>query len=171
MAHAVTVNRTLVEDDYFTAVDDLNKHEEDAGSAHIGEMGFGSGVFYSYVCINRSLLSENLGDEELAGRAIRALIEAAAQIAPTGKQNSYASRARAIYMLAEKGSQQPRQLSAAFFKPVDDEDMAAAAIGRIEKLRENMDKVYGNCADSKYSVNVIAPDENTFEGLLHFVAG
>lgn len=171
VAHAVTVNRTVVEDDYFTAVDDLNKREEDAGSAHIGEMGFGSGVFYSYVCINRSLLAEHLGSEELAGRAIRALAEAAAQIAPTGKQNSYASRARAHYVLAEKGSQQPRQLSAAFLKPVDDEDMAAAAIDRLETLRDNMNKVYGECADSTYSVNVIAPNGNTFEGLLDFVAG
>ena len=172
VAHAVTVNRTVVEDDYFTAVDDLNKHEEDAGSAHIGEMGFGSGVFYGYICINRTLLVKNLGgDEELAGRAIRALAEAAAQIAPTGKQNSYASRARALYMLAEKGSQQPRQLSAAFLKPVDDEDMAAAAIDRLNKLRENMDKVYGKCADSKYSVDVVVPDKNTFEGLLDFLTG
>lgn len=171
VAHAVTVNRTVVEDDYFTAVDDLNKHEEDAGSAHIGETGFGSGVFYTYVCINRSLLAENLGDDELAGRAIRALTEAAAQVAPSGKQNSYASRARAIYIMAEKGSQQPRQLSAAFLKPVDDEDMAAAAIDRLERLRGNMDQVYGQCAEAIYCVNVISPGQNTFESLLQFVAG
>lgn len=175
VAHALTVNRVVVEDDYFTAVDDLNKHEEDAGSAHIGESGFGSGVFYSYICINRTLLIENLGgDEALANRAIRALTEAAAQIAPTGKQNSYASRARALYMLAEKGPQQPRQLSAAFLKPVDDEDMATVAIDRLEKLRDNMNKVYGDygdCADSRYSINVVNPDENTLEGLLKFAAG
>ena len=47
VAHALTVNRVVVEDDYFTAVDDLNTGEGDAGSAHIGEASFGSGVFYS----------------------------------------------------------------------------------------------------------------------------
>lgn len=171
VSHALTVNRVVVEDDYFTAVDDLNKHEEDAGSAHIGETGFGSGVFYSYICINRTLLVENLGgDQDLANRAIRALTQAAAQIAPTGKQNSYASRARAFYVLAEKGSQQPRQLSTAFLKPVDDEDMAAAAINRLESLRDNMDKVYGKCADSRRHINVVDPGEKTFEDLLEFVA-
>jgi len=175
VSHALTVNRVVVEDDYFTAVDDLNKHEKDAGSAHIGETGFGSGVFYTYVCVNRTLLVKTLGgDKELANRAIRALTEAASHIAPTGKQNSYASRARALYVMAERGTQQPRQLSAAFLKPVDDEDMASAAIERLESLRDNMDKVYGRCADSRYVINVVEPGEgkdiNTFAQLLEFVA-
>ena len=58
VAHALTVNRVVIEDDYFTAVDDLNTGEEDAGSAHIGEANFGSGVFYSYISasISRSWL-------------------------------------------------------------------------------------------------------------------
>lgn len=46
VAHAVTVHRAAVEDDYFTAVDDLNARDEDARSAHIGEQGFGAGLFY-----------------------------------------------------------------------------------------------------------------------------
>ena len=169
VSHAITVNRIVVEDDYFTAVDDLNKHEEDAGSAHIDQASFGSGVFYIYICINKSLLVENLSDASLASRAIKALVEAAAQVAPTGKQNSFASRARALYILAERGTQQPRQLSAAFLKPVDDEDMAAAAVTRLETLRANMDKVYGKCYDDEYPVNVLM-GEGRFDDLLKFVA-
>lgn len=168
VAHAVTVNRVLVEDDYFTAVDDLNAGDVDAGSAHIGEAGFGSGVFYTYICINKSLLEENLGDEQLAQKAIQALTHAAATVAPSGKQNSFASRARALYILAEKGTQQPRQLSSAFLKPVEDADMVNAAIQRLENLCENMDKVYAACADSRYRINVEEGD-GTFEELLNFV--
>ena len=59
VAHAVTVHRAAVEDDFFTAVDDLNTREEDAGSAHMGEQGFGAGLFYLYVCIDCDLLKEN----------------------------------------------------------------------------------------------------------------
>ncbi len=154
VSHALTVNRVAVEDDYFTALDDLNTNEEDAGSAHIGESGFGSGVFYTYICVNKTQLMENLDSKELANKAIRALTEAAATIAPSGKQNSFASRARALYLMAEKGPQQPRQLSSAFLKPVDDVDMAKAAIQRIETLCDNMDKVYGKCADDRKSMNV-----------------
>jgi CRISPR system Cascade subunit CasC len=118
VAHAVTVHEVAVEDDYFTAVDDLNNGEEDQGAGHLGETEFAAGVFYLYVCIDRYLLKENLADDQLADRAIAALIEASAKIAPTGKQNSFASRAYASYIMAEKGDQQPRSLSIAFLKPV-----------------------------------------------------
>jgi CRISPR system Cascade subunit CasC len=168
VAHAITVNRVAVEDDYFTAVDDLNKHEEDAGAAHIGESGFGSGVFYTYICINKTLLIENLGSEDLANRAVKALTEAAATVAPSGKQNSFASRARALYLMAEKGRQQPRQLSSAFLKPVDDVDMANAAIARLETLRTNMDKVYGACADD-FKVMDVEKGEGSLMDILNFV--
>ncbi|HQM46193.1 MAG TPA: type I-E CRISPR-associated protein Cas7/Cse4/CasC, partial [Smithellaceae bacterium] len=63
VAHAITVHDVAVEDDYFTAVDDLNKGNEDMGAAHIGETEFGAGVFYLYICINRDLLQENMGDK------------------------------------------------------------------------------------------------------------
>jgi len=52
VGHAITVHKVTVEDDYFTAVDDLNNREVDAGSAHIGEQGFAAGLFYLYICIN-----------------------------------------------------------------------------------------------------------------------
>jgi CRISPR system Cascade subunit CasC len=41
-AHAFTTNSVdIIEDDYYTAVDDLKTREEDAGAALIGEAGFG----------------------------------------------------------------------------------------------------------------------------------
>ncbi len=168
VAHALTVNRVAVEDDYFTAVDDLNTNEEDAGSAHIGESGFGSGVFYTYVCINKTLLIENLGNAELANKAIKALTEAAAIVAPSGKQNSFASRARALYVMAEKGTQQPRQLSSAFLKPVDDADMAVKAAGRLEILRGKMEQAYGKCADG-FKIMDVEKGEGTLKEILDFV--
>ncbi|AJY71776.1 CRISPR-associated protein Cse4 [Geobacter sulfurreducens] len=149
VSHAITVHEVAVEDDYFTAVDDLNTGDDDLGAAHIGETEFGAGVFYNYICINRDLLTDNLGDDkELADKALKALVEAAAKVSPTGKQNSFASRARTSYLLAEKGTDQPRSLSVAFLKPVRGEDILALSIKELEKRRENFDKVYGPCADS-----------------------
>jgi CRISPR system Cascade subunit CasC len=154
VAHAITVHEVAVEDDYFTAVDDLNSCEEDRGAAHIGETEFAAGLFYLYICINRDLLVENLGgDEELAVKTLMALVEAAVKVAPTGKQNSFASRAYASYVLAEKGDQQPRSLSVAFLKPVCGEDILAKAISAIETKRINMEKIYGPCADTHKVMN------------------
>jgi len=132
VAHAITVHDVTVEDDFFTAVDDLNRGEEDMGAGHMGETEFAAGLFYLYLCIDRALLKENLGDDEALTKAtLTALVEAAAMIAPSGKQNSFASRARASYILCERGDQQPRSLSVAFLKPVKESDMLPAAIGQL----------------------------------------
>jgi CRISPR system Cascade subunit CasC len=161
VAHAISVHPVVIEDDYFTAVDDLNDGSEDAGAAHIGETGFAAGLFYSYICINRELLVDNLGgDKELAMKSIKALTEAAVKVSPDGKQNSFASRAYASYVLAEKGDQQPRSLSVAFLKPItnqgiDGADFGEAAIKALTCQQKNMEKVYGSCADSRFYVDAI----------------
>lgn len=141
VAHALSVHKVAIEDDFFTAVDDLNKHEVDAGSAHMGEQSFAAGLFYLYLCIDCSSLSEKLGNE-LANKTIAALTEAVATVAPSGKQNSFGSRASASYILAEKGSRQPRSLSVAFLEPIKGEKMLSDAIKELEKTRNNMDGVY-----------------------------
>jgi CRISPR system Cascade subunit CasC len=145
VAHAITVHTVEVEDDYFTAVDDLNRADE-SGSSHIGESGFGAGLFYSYICVDRDLLVENVsGDVALASKAIDGLLRAACTVSPTGKQNSHASRARALYAQAELGDAQPRQLSFAFLKPLDEsnQDLAANTIKALEDSQSKMDAVYG----------------------------
>lgn len=169
VSHAFTVNSAMVESDYFTAVDELNHNN--VGSAHIGDSFYGSGVYYYYVCINKTLLVENLGgDEDLANKSIRAFVEVMSQVTPSGKQNSFASRERAFYVLAEKGTQQPRQLSLAFLKPVDGCNMSVEAIDRLETLRSNMDKAYGKCCDDFRAMNVHSPEESdSFDSILEFV--
>jgi CRISPR system Cascade subunit CasC len=173
VAHAISVHPVVIEDDYFTAVDDLNDGQEDMGAAHIGETRFAAALFYSYICINRVLLIENLGgDEMLANRAIRALTEAAVKVAPEGKQNSFASRAYASFVLAEKGEQQPRSLSVAFLKPIMDresEDFETDAIERLEEQYHCFDKVYGECADQRYALSV-PKQQGSLKELLDFVA-
>lgn len=157
VAHAITVHRAAVEDDYFSAVDDLNKRE-DTGAAHIGERGYGAGLFYLYICIDRELLLKNLGgDAALAARALEALVHAVTKVSPTGMQNSFASRAYAGHVLAEKGKQQPRSLAQAFLKPVkpfDGQDMFEKAVAALNTRRDNFDAVYGECADSRYELDV-----------------
>ncbi|VYU00279.1 type I-E CRISPR-associated protein Cas7/Cse4/CasC [Metakosakonia massiliensis] len=170
VSHALGVSAVTVESDFFTAVDDLNKKEEDTGSAHMGDQGFASALFYTYVCISRDLLVENLGgNEELAKRAIAALTETALTVSPTGKQNSFASRAYATYALAEIGKKQPRSLAAAFFQPVRDTDQIPAAIARLKQQRDNFNNVYGNCSDACIELNAHS-NEGSLAELLAFVS-
>ncbi len=167
VAHALGVHASVVEDDFFTAVDDLN--QDDSGAAHLGETGFAAAVFYQYVCIDRSLLKRNLGgDEALTQRAIQALIETALTVPPNGKQNSFASRAYAHYAVLERGDRQPRSLSLAFLKPVA-KDYTTDAVQALENLYTNMDKVYGACAEAHTKLNVLS-GEGSLAALLAFAA-
>jgi len=168
VAHAFTVHKTAVEDDYFSAVDDLNTLEEHAGSAYIGEAEFGAGLFYLYICVDYDLLIGNLGgNEELAEKAIKALVETAATVAPTGKQNSFASRAYASYILAEKTNKQPRSLAVAFLKPVKGEDILKNALDALRETRDRLGKAYG-CEDTLFKeVDTVKPT-GTLEDLVQF---
>lgn len=170
VAHAISVHGVAVEEDYFTAVDDLNRGDTDLGASHIGEAAFAAALFYSYICIDKELLVNNLGGNlALADKAIAALVEAAVKVSPKGKQNSFASRAYASYVLAEKGEQQPRSLSVAFLKPIAGANQAEDAVRALQRQVENFDKVYGACADARYAVNALEGEGN-FEQLKAFVA-
>jgi CRISPR system Cascade subunit CasC len=171
VAHAITTHRVDVEDDFYTAVDDLKKPAEDAGAGFIGELGFGSGVFYLYACIDRALLEKNLGnDKQLAGLSIAALLEGLATVSPTGKQASFASRSRASYVRIEKGSQQPRSLAAAFFKPIRGDDLLAISIAELDKIADNMTKAYGACFDGKPYVMDVARGHGSLVDAIKFAS-
>ncbi len=149
VAHAITTHPVPVEDDFYTAVDDLKRPSEDAGAGFVGEQGFGSGVFYLYACVDRALLLSNLGgDVALRATAVAALVEAAATVSPGGKQASFASRARAHYLLAERGDAQPRTLAGAFTRAVRDDDPLGASVARLQEWRHAMNAAYGDDGDS-----------------------
>lgn len=155
VAHAITTTRVDVEDDYYTAVDDLKTPAEDAGAGFIGEAGFGTGVFYLYVCVNRPLLVDNLaGDVELAGRAVEALVRAVATASPSGKRNSFANHVRAEYLLAERGDAQPRSLASAFLDPVGRDDQLTESRRRLEGLRARFASSYGQDWDAEMKLDV-----------------
>ena len=173
VAHAITTHKGVAEDDYFTAVDELSNdraEEDETGAGHVNVQEFGAGVFYLYVCVDRDLLLQNLGENHAVRNAsLGALVEAAATVAPGGKQASFASRARAFYVLGEKGSAQPRSLAAAFLKPVTGADQGADSVTALESFRDRLDTAYGQCADNRYTMNV-ATGEGTLRDLIAFSA-
>ena len=170
VAHAITTHRAIAEDDYYTAVDDLKSRDEaeDAGASFIGVQEFGAGVFYLYICVDRELLLHNLDDTRpVRDASLAALVETAATVGPRGKQASFASRARALYVLSEKGAAQPRSLAAAFLKPVSGEDQGGLSVKAVEGFRDRLDSAYGPCADSHYAMNCLTGD-GTLSGLIEF---
>lgn len=171
VAHAFTTNRVNIEDDYYTAVDDLKLPSEDAGAGFIGEAGFGAGVFYVYVCVDRALLVENLaGDGALAAKALEALVRATATSSPSGKKNSFANHVRAQFVLTELGDGQPRTLASAFTRPVTGDDQMEASVTALTKMRQGFAESYGKDWSDERKLHVGAGDGVSLDELAAFAA-
>ena len=170
VSHAITTHRAEVEDDYYTAADDLKKPSEDMGAGFVGEAGFGSGVYYLYVCADINLLLKNLQmDRELARKALEAMTEAFSKSSPSGKRNSYSHHTWASYVCAEAGDKQPRSLAAAFLKPVEGKDLLRASIDQLKKTRTEIDNAYGAATDSSVEMDV-GQGTGTLDEVKAFVA-
>ena len=128
VAHTFTVHREESESDYFSVVDDLQRDDEDAGAAHIGDTELTAGLFYGYVVVDVPGLVSNLegcnsgdwqdADRELAAKVVEHLTHLIATVSPGAKLGSTAPYGRARFMLIEAGSSQPYSLADAFRKPV-----------------------------------------------------
>ena len=146
VGHAITTHQAMAEDDWYSAVDDLNKRE-DTGAGHLGEHAFGSGVYYLYACVDCDLLVRNLGgDRELAARGAESLARALATATPRGKQNSHAHHPLAGYVRVERGNKQPRDLTGAFFAPVKSQPWEAESVRALEVMAGQLDRAYGPAA-------------------------
>ena len=151
VAHAFTVHPEESESDYFSVVDDLQRDDEDAGAAHIGDMELTAGLFYGYVVVDVRGLVSNLegceatdwetADRTLAANVVENLTHLIATVSPGAKRGSTAPYACADLMLIEAGSRQPRSLANAFRTPckaqVDD------AFERLSDYMGKLDACYG----------------------------
>ena len=176
VAHAITTHAAQAEEDWYSAVDDLNK-AEDTGAGHLGETAFGAGIYYQYVCVNCDLLVENLGgDRELAARGIEALARALPQTAPAGKQNSFAHRPMAFYMRAEAGMRAPRDLSGSFFTPVDRKlrdlganDLERGSVLALEQTASQIDTCYFDGIAEQHCLLNTLDGTGTLSNIVEFV--
>ena len=151
VAHAFTVHREESESDYFSVVDDLQRDDEDAGAAHIGDMELTAGLFYGYVVVDVPTLVSNLegcppgewqsADRELATRVVEHLLHLIATVTPGAKLGSTAPYACADLVLVEAGNRQPRSLANAYRDPARPQVEEAAR--KLSDHLEKLDNAYG----------------------------
>ncbi len=148
VAHALGTERVEVEYDYFSAVDD---HGESAAAAHLGETEFAASVLYQYACCDVAGLRANLrGEDEVANKALAALIEAAARAVPTGKKNGTAPQSPADYVEVVVRRDAPISLANAFLKPVRDAadaDVMEQSIARLRDFSRRYEAAYSEPGD------------------------
>lgn len=157
VAHAITTHAQQREDDYFTAVDDLQDETTggtEAGSAHINVKQLTSGLFYSYVVVDLPLLVSNLegskreewkqADPTLTKEVLRRFLHTITTASPGAKLSSTAPYAKAEFVMVESGDEQPRTLANAFKQAVPTEnDVTKASIEALTDYTARMDEMYG----------------------------
>lgn len=137
-AHAISTHKIDHEFDYYTAVDDLERAADDeagGGADMIGDVEFNSACYYKYFNVHVDGLVDNLTgkafkrlitqEDEVAARdvaceAIRAMIEAACRVTPSGKQNSFAAfQLPSLVWVEIRDANQPLSYANAFVVPVN----------------------------------------------------
>jgi CRISPR system Cascade subunit CasC len=131
VAHAISTHETLIESDYFTAMDDLktkyaSTQTERAGAAFLGsgetETYFNSAVYYKYLNLDIDAIKKHLPtlSDSDAAHAAGVLVRAAALASPTGKQNSFAAHGVPELVLVEVSkTKRPISYANAFLQPVE----------------------------------------------------
>lgn len=151
VAQAYTVHGQEVENDYFTAVDDLQNDNEPNAASILGNTELTSGIYYGYVVIDVAGLISNLegchrseweqADRFLASEICHNLIQLIAQVTPGAKKGSTAPYGRARFMMVESGSKQPFGLDQAFHKAV--RPLEEAALDALQQEVRLQDLNYG----------------------------
>jgi len=143
IGEAIGIERLTNEEDFFTARDDYNKedfYKKDPGAfAHSGTKHLAASTVYQNYQINIPLLLKNLNnDEDLASKALRALLDAIYEAgSSSGSTNGAHTHTLAGYLMLEKLNSEPRSLAPAFEQPVTS---MAEGVKRLQALKARYDK-------------------------------
>jgi CRISPR system Cascade subunit CasC len=181
VAHAISTHKVDHEFDYYTAVDDLSRSdqesEEDAGADMLGDVEFNSACYYKYFSIDTKGLIDNLTGAklglqistekqseaaELAATTIDALLQAAIQITPTGKQNSFAAHQLPAAVLIEiRPHCMPVSYANAFVDPArngKDGDLVRSSLAKLARHVEALTKGFNLQASARLFLAPEHPD-------------
>jgi len=149
VAHAISTHETIIESDYFTAMDDLTT---EPGAAFLGsgdtETFFDASVYYKYMNLDLDALrdaehmTEAFSAQDAAALAA-AFLRAAVCNNPTGKQNSFAAHGMPELVLVEVSKvKQPISYANAFLQPVAGENLMKQSADALGQYVEDADRAF-----------------------------
>lgn len=158
VSHAISVNKAVMETDYFTALDDLLDIGNENGAAHLGDNSYNSCCYYIYASLDVDKLVENLhgldDPEGIASKVIPALLQTMVFTDPHGKQNSFAGHVLPSVILVErKDKPAPLSYVNAFVAPVkstNDTDMVTQAVNQLKRYVAMLDDSYQQNSLKRY---------------------
>ncbi len=144
MAHAFSTHAVSTEFDFYSAVDDLQREDDEAGAGAgmLGTTLYNSSCYYRYANLDVRQLATNLGAHASRGAdAVRAFLSGVIHAVPTGKQTGSAAQNPPGCVLVIARETGLWSLANAFVRPVrprGDDDLvqlsAEALVGHFQKL-------------------------------------
>lgn len=146
MAHGLGVHSAEPDFDFYTAVDDLQRQDEETGAGMMGTIEMMSSTIYRYATINVDLLISNLGSKVAAARAVKAFATTYVETLPSGKQNTFASHTLPEVVAIAVRDRRPVSYVNAFETPVaaaEAEDRRLLAAQRMADEAQSVESTYG----------------------------
>lgn len=158
VAHAISVHKSDIESDYYTAVDDLSNDDE-SGAGMIGTVDFNSATLYRYAAVDVDELQRNLGlglrnDEAPSTpveKAVGAFLEAFITSLPSGKINTFGNHTLPAAVIVKLRDRRPVSFVGAFEEPVPQ-----GASGGY--LRASCHQLAEHAVDLEKQYSIEAPD-------------
>lgn len=156
VAHAISTHETLIESDYFTAMDDrkadyASTQTERTGAAFLGsgdtETYYDSAVYYKYFNIDTDALRDKKHMPSLSlhdvGNIVETFVIAAAFTNPTGKQNSFAAHsANELILLEASEVKRPLSHANAFLQPVYGPNLMSESAKALSRYIDSVSAAY-----------------------------
>jgi CRISPR system Cascade subunit CasC len=165
VAHAISTHQVAVDEDFYTAVDDLLPRG-DTGAGMMGTIPFNSACYYRYANVDLSQLAKNLRDRELAIRTTEAFLRAAIVAIPTGKQTSMAAQNPPSLVMAVVRDTNLWSLANAFERPVrpmEDRGLVETSILALDRQWGKLATMFGT--DGIRGVWIAESEETTLRHL------
>lgn len=145
IAHAISVHPVETEFDFFTAVDDHKRadEEEDAGASMIGTVEFNSSTLFRYATVDVDALQRNLGDADATKRAVEAFVQAFVRSMPSGKQNTFANGTLPDAVVIAVRDTQSVNPVGAFEKAIVSNSRIGDAAVKLAEQAQLTDEAYG----------------------------
>jgi len=149
VAHAFSTHAVATEFDFYSAVDDLQREDDEAGAGAgmLGTTLYNSSCYYRYANLNAGQLGVNLGRyRDRAAEAVRAFLKGAIHAVPTGKQTGSAAQNPPALVMVTVRDKGLWSLANAFVKPIRaraDEDVVLLSAEAMVDHFARLSSLYG----------------------------
>ncbi|WP_330446051.1 type I-E CRISPR-associated protein Cas7/Cse4/CasC [Kocuria rhizophila] len=146
VAHALGTHAAVPDFDYYTAIDEMERLNEQTGAGMIGTLEMMSSTVYRYATLNVDQLVANLGSVDAAVRAAEAFAATFIESLPSGKQNTFAAHSLPELVSVAVRDRRPVSYVNAFEKPVEVDEggnRRVAATTALASEAQGVEDTYG----------------------------